>query len=82
MLKENNLDESLISTNRDDGRITKEDILKFLEEKSLIKKHKPLKKEEVVPISKIRQTIAVRLKEAQNTAAILTTFTLYGVLRS
>ena len=31
-------------------------------------------KEEIVPMSKIRRTIATRLKEAQNTAAILTTF--------
>ena len=34
----------------------------------------PKKKEEVVPMTKIRQTIANRLKEAQNTAAILSTF--------
>ena len=31
-------------------------------------------KEEVVRMSKIRRTIASRLKEAQNTAAMLTTF--------
>ena len=31
-------------------------------------------REEIVPMSKIRRTIATRLKEAQNTAAILTTF--------
>ena len=32
------------------------------------------KKEKRIPMSKLRQTIAKRLKEAQNTAAILTTF--------
>ena len=30
--------------------------------------------EEKVPMSKIRKTIALRLKDAQNTAAILSTF--------
>ena len=33
-----------------------------------------MEREEIVPLSKIRRTIATRLKEAQNTAAILTTF--------
>ena len=32
------------------------------------------KKEKRIPMSKLRQTIAKRLKDAQNTAAILTTF--------
>ena len=33
-----------------------------------------MEREEIVPLSKIRRTIATRLKDAQNTAAILTTF--------
>ena len=74
MLVENNLDASSIKTQRDDGRITKEDILNHLEGKNSLKKQKSTDREEIVPMSKIRQTIATRLKESQNTAAILTTF--------
>ena len=74
MLVENNLDASSVKTQRDDGRITKEDILNHLEGKNTLKKQKPTDREEIVPMSKIRQTIATRLKESQNTAAILTTF--------
>ena len=74
MLEENHLDASSVKTQRDDGRITKEDILNHLEEKNTLKKQKPTDREEIVPMSKIRQTIATRLKESQNTAAILTTF--------
>ncbi len=74
MIEENNLDASSINTQREDGRITKEDILNHLEEKNTSKKQKPTDREEIVPMSKIRQTIATRLKESQNTAAILTTF--------
>ena len=74
MLEENNLDASSVKTQRDDGRITKEDILNHLEGKNTLKKQKPTDREEIVPMSKIRQTIAIRLKESQNTAAILTTF--------
>ena len=74
MLVENNLDAISIKTQRDDGRITKEDILNHLEGKNSLKKQKSTDREEIVPMSKIRQTIATRLKESQNTAAILTTF--------
>ena len=74
MIEENNLDASSIKTQRDDGRITKEDILNHLEGKNSLKKQKSTDREEIVPMSKIRQTIATRLKESQNTAAILTTF--------
>ena len=74
MLEENNVDMKSVITKRDDGRITKEDIINHLEIKSSLKKQKPTEREEIVPISKIRQTIAKRLKDSQNTAAILTTF--------
>ena len=74
MLEENNLDVNLIDTKRLDGRITKEDVLNHIEKKVSVKKPKSGKREEIVPMSRIRQTIATRLKDSQNTAAILTTF--------
>ena len=77
MIQEKNIKVESIITKRDDGRITKEDIIKHLEITSSLKKNKSDQREEIVPMSKIRQTIASRLKDSQNTAAILTTFTLY-----
>ena len=74
MLEENNIDSNSIIIKRDDGRITKEDILNHLEVKGSFKKQKSFEREEIVPMSKIRQTIAKRLKDSQNIAAILTTF--------
>lgn len=57
------------------GQVLKEDILHLTKEaKPLSSDHQMSKKEEIVKMSKIRQTIASRLKFAQNTAAILTTF--------
>ena len=73
MITENNINPDLINSKREDGRLTKEDILNFLNNKSS-KKNSSGEKEEVVRMSKIRRTIALRLKESQNTAAILTTF--------
>jgi len=73
MLDENNLNPDLINSKRKDGRLTKEDVLSFMNDKGS-KKNSSEKKEEVVRMSKIRRTIASRLKESQNTAAILTTF--------
>ena len=73
MIIENNINPDLINSKREDGRLTKEDILNFLNNKSS-KKNSSGEKEEVVRMSKIRRTIALRLKESQNTAAILTTF--------
>ncbi len=74
MIQEKNIKVESIITRRDDGRITKEDIIKHLEITSSLKKNKSDQREEIVPMSKIRQTIASRLKDSQNTAAILTTF--------
>ena len=73
MISENNLNPELINTKREDGRLTKEDVISFMNDKSY---KKPIsgEREEVVRMSKIRRTISSRLKEAQNTAAILTTF--------
>ena len=75
MVEENNLNLDHIDSSRKDGRITKADIINYLDKSNETKKIKKSSKiEEIVPMSKIRKTIAKRLKEAQNTAAILTTF--------
>jgi 2-oxoglutarate dehydrogenase E2 component (dihydrolipoamide succinyltransferase) len=64
-----------------DGRITKGDVLAFLDKKP--EAAAPAKaaapraadaREERVKMTRLRRTIAQRLKEAQNTAAMLTTF--------
>jgi len=73
MLEENNLDASSINSKREDGRLTKEDVLNYMSGNKSSEK-KVVEKEEIIPMSKIRRTIATRLKVAQNTAAILTTF--------
>ncbi len=62
------------------GRLTKEDVINYLEEE----KHEPAgevsgkrktgQQEERVRMTRLRQRVAQRLKDAQNTAAILTTF--------
>ena len=74
ILEENNLDSSKIKSSRVDGRLTKADVMEHLKSPSENKNKSTVGKEEIVPLSKIRRTIAARLKEAQNTAAILTTF--------
>ena len=53
--------------------MTKEDVINFINNPSA-KQTSSKEREEVVKMSKIRKTIAKRLKESQNTAAILTTF--------
>ncbi|MGH1457038.1 MAG: 2-oxoglutarate dehydrogenase complex dihydrolipoyllysine-residue succinyltransferase [Alphaproteobacteria bacterium] len=79
MIGDNNLDASKIPASGKDGRITKEDVEKFLAS-GAGKSSTPTSavdagpREERVKMSKLRQVIARRLKEAQNTAAMLTTF--------
>tara|TARA_B100000579_G_C22760134_1_gene818540 strand:- start:30 stop:1223 length:1194 start_codon:yes stop_codon:yes gene_type:complete len=73
LIEENNLIANNISSSRSDGRLTKEDVLNFMNNKST-SSNSSKEREEVVKMSKIRKTIADRLKESQNTAAILTTF--------
>ena len=73
MIEENNLDFNLINSKRDDGRLTKEDVLDYMDSKNSNKTILQ-DREEIVKMSKIRRTIALRLKDAQNIAAILTTF--------
>ena len=79
IIQENNIDVEKIIISREDGRITKEDVIKYLDNINSKEINRKIKKdksqlEEIVKMSNIRKTIAYRLKEAQNTAAILTTF--------
>jgi 2-oxoglutarate dehydrogenase E2 component (dihydrolipoamide succinyltransferase) len=65
-----------------DGRITKGDVIAFLNRPAPAAPPPPAAKpprvaesgEERVKMTRLRRTIALRLKEAQNTAAMLTTF--------
>jgi 2-oxoglutarate dehydrogenase E2 component (dihydrolipoamide succinyltransferase) len=86
ILGDYNLDPASITGTGKDGRLTKEDVLGAIDKgtaRSL--GAKPVaatiavpvalpRQEERVKMSRLRQTIARRLKEAQNTAAMLTTF--------
>ncbi len=93
LVSENNLNPARIPASGKDGRLTKEDVLKVIEDPSLLKPLAPpprpaaapaappaaasdggKPRQERVKMTKLRQTIAKRLKEAQNTAAMLTTF--------
>ncbi|MDC0624332.1 2-oxoglutarate dehydrogenase complex dihydrolipoyllysine-residue succinyltransferase [Alphaproteobacteria bacterium] len=73
MIAENDLSADKIPSSRTDGRLTKGDVFNFMSDPSA-KTTSSKEREEVVKMSKIRKTIATRLKESQNTAAILTTF--------
>ena len=73
LVDENKLSADKISSSRSDGRLTKEDVFNFMKNTSA-KSTSSKEREEIVKMSKIRKTIATRLKESQNTAAILTTF--------
>ena len=83
VIAENNLDASKISGSGKDGRITKGDALSAKSGSAAIVAPAATKpaaprsedpREERVRMSRIRQTIARRLKDAQNTAAMLTTY--------
>src|SRR6478752_3316233 len=79
---ENNLDLSKVAGTGKDGRVTKGDALAALEARANAPAPaaapaapRPIhEREERVKMTRLRQTIARRLKEAQNTAAMLTTF--------
>jgi 2-oxoglutarate dehydrogenase E2 component (dihydrolipoamide succinyltransferase) len=73
LIAENDLSADKISSSRTDGRLTKGDVFNFMSN-PISKSTSSKEREEVVKMSKIRKTIATRLKESQNTAAILTTF--------
>ncbi|MBB4287122.1 2-oxoglutarate dehydrogenase complex dihydrolipoyllysine-residue succinyltransferase [Roseospira goensis] len=89
LVEERSLDPARIPASGKDGRLTKEDVLAYLERASPAPQTvKPSAaapaaakgpradepREERVPMSRLRRRIAERLKEAQNTAAMLTTF--------
>ena len=88
LVEENNLDPKAIPATGKDGRLTKADVLGAVEA-GIAKAaasvpaapvsvpavpRKIDNREERVPMSRLRRLIASRLKEAQNTAAMLTTF--------
>jgi len=81
IVAENNININEISPSGKNGRITKEDALNSLSNQiSSVEPHKssvPVRNDKLterVTMSRLRKTIAKRLKDAQNTAAILTTF--------
>lgn len=85
LAKENNIDPSSLSGSGKRGQVLKEDILNAIDkggEKSASpatvarapSKAEDSAREERVRMTKLRQTIARRLKDAQATAAMLTTF--------
>jgi 2-oxoglutarate dehydrogenase E2 component (dihydrolipoamide succinyltransferase) len=81
MVEENKVDTSAVSGTGKDGRLTKGDVIAHLEKPAA--PPPPVRapaapsdatREERVKMSRLRLTIARRLKDAQNTAAMLTTF--------
>jgi 2-oxoglutarate dehydrogenase E2 component (dihydrolipoamide succinyltransferase) len=99
LVEDNDLDSSKIAATGKNGRITKEDVVSFIDGGPSKEETKPLialdvpanqykedvsqqnpvtpgngEREERVKMTRLRQTIAKRLKDAQNTAAILTSF--------
>jgi 2-oxoglutarate dehydrogenase E2 component (dihydrolipoamide succinyltransferase) len=75
---ENNIDTAKILGSGKDGRVTKGDVLEVISggvtQVAAPSAAAGAKPTERVKMSKLRQKIAERLKESQNTAAILTTF--------
>jgi len=90
LLADNNLSAEDVPASGKDGRLTKEDVQSFIEKngkpdaaptpktsevtKTEKKPREDSPREERVRMTKLRQVIASRLKEAQDTAAMLTTF--------
>ncbi len=83
--EENDLDLNTVEGSGKDGRVTKGDALKAIESGAAAPKTDAPKaeasaprdtgpREERVKMTRLRQTIARRLKDAQNTAAMLTTY--------
>ena len=70
LVAENKVEPRFIEGHGKDGRITKADVLTYVNKPA----PKPTDRTERVRMTRLRQRIAERLKEAQNTAAILTTF--------
>jgi 2-oxoglutarate dehydrogenase E2 component (dihydrolipoamide succinyltransferase) len=90
LIADRGLDPSQIPSSGRDGRLTKDDVLEYLAGQEQVAEPEAAagvtpppgsatvaggdRREERVRMSRLRRTIATRLKEAQNTAAILTTF--------
>tara|TARA_Y100000590_G_scaffold224442_1_gene253822 strand:+ start:24 stop:1316 length:1293 start_codon:yes stop_codon:yes gene_type:complete len=75
IVEEKSIDISKVQGTGKDGRILKGDLINLMSSKPSPNQRKLEKgQEERVKMSKLRQTIAKRLKEAQDSAAILTTF--------
>jgi 2-oxoglutarate dehydrogenase E2 component (dihydrolipoamide succinyltransferase) len=81
MVDDNGLDASQIPASGKDGRILKSDVQDFIDNggkarssSGAVGQTKSGPREERVKMTRLRQSIAKRLKDAQNTAAILTTF--------
>ncbi|HEX4157460.1 MAG TPA: 2-oxoglutarate dehydrogenase complex dihydrolipoyllysine-residue succinyltransferase [Rhizomicrobium sp.] len=83
--EETGLDPANVSGTGKDGRVMKGDMLAALEASAAERTATPVAiahasprpraaREERVPMSRLRRTVALRLKESQNTAAQLTTF--------
>jgi len=71
LTKEHDVDISAVSGTAKGGRVGKEDVMKAISGKAVAPTGE---REERVRMTRMRLRIAERLKEAQNTAAILTTF--------
>jgi 2-oxoglutarate dehydrogenase E2 component (dihydrolipoamide succinyltransferase) len=82
LIEERGLNAADMSGSGKDGRVTKGDVLEFLARPAPAAPAAPAPKaarapdvrEERVKMTRLRRTIALRLKEAQNNAAMLTTF--------
>ncbi|GAN81268.1 2-oxoglutarate dehydrogenase complex dihydrolipoyllysine-residue succinyltransferase [Acidocella aminolytica] len=81
MMAEKNVNPADVSGTAKDGRISKGDVLAFVNKPAAAQGAPAAKaprtadvREERVKMTRLRKTIANRLKEAQNTAAMLTTF--------
>jgi 2-oxoglutarate dehydrogenase E2 component (dihydrolipoamide succinyltransferase) len=81
LMEEKNIASDAIQGTAKDGRVSKGDVLAFVNKPTAAPAAPALKaprapdvREERVKMTRLRKTIANRLKEAQNTAAMLTTF--------
>ena len=84
LVEENNLNPAAIPATGKDGRLTKADVQDAIKKgigkavagaaQAAVQPRNDDVREERVPMSRLRRVIAQRLKDAQNTAAMLTTF--------